>query len=229
MPRNIIIFSDGTGQASNLRRTNGSATSTRSTARRAADRTPTSIAAEQSLFTSRSRLAAAPWRVLRHAGLAVAAQSSSARRRGSASPPTSSTATPGSCGCDEPGDRIYLFGFSRGAYTVRCLAAVLSLCGVPTRCRTGDTGALVMRDRTTIAKEAVKKVYQLVSSPKDTAYVEQRKALAAQLSAEVRLATTMARPTPTRSSSACSIPSRRWEATAVGGAGRRRHRGRSPP
>lgn len=25
----------------------------------------------------------------------------------------------------EPGDRIFLFGFSRGAYTVRCLAAVL--------------------------------------------------------------------------------------------------------
>jgi len=30
----------------------------------------------------------------------------------------------------EPGDRIFLFGFSRGAYTVRCLAAVLSFCGV---------------------------------------------------------------------------------------------------
>ena len=26
----------------------------------------------------------------------------------------------------QPGDRIFLFGFSRGAYTVRCLAAVLS-------------------------------------------------------------------------------------------------------
>src|SRR5438105_3366399 len=32
---------------------------------------------------------------------------------------------------------------------------------------------------TATAKEAVKKVYQFVSSPKDTAYVEQRKALAA--------------------------------------------------
>src|SRR5258707_3152561 len=31
---------------------------------------------------------------------------------------------------------------------------------------------------TAIAKEAVKKVYQFVSSPKDAAYVEQRKALA---------------------------------------------------
>jgi uncharacterized protein (DUF2235 family) len=27
-----------------------------------------------------------------------------------------------------PGDRIFLFGFSRGAYTVRCLAGVLALC-----------------------------------------------------------------------------------------------------
>lgn len=32
----------------------------------------------------------------------------------------------------EPGDRICLFGFSRGAYTVRTLANVLNLCGVPT-------------------------------------------------------------------------------------------------
>ena len=31
-----------------------------------------------------------------------------------------------------PGDRIFLFGFSRGAYTVRCLGGVLRLCGVPT-------------------------------------------------------------------------------------------------
>ena len=27
----------------------------------------------------------------------------------------------------QPGDRIYLFGFSRGAYTVRCVAGVLKL------------------------------------------------------------------------------------------------------
>ncbi|MEH3106611.1 MAG: DUF2235 domain-containing protein [Sphingomonas fennica] len=31
-----------------------------------------------------------------------------------------------------PGDRIFLFGFSRGAYTVRCLGGVLRLCGIPT-------------------------------------------------------------------------------------------------
>jgi hypothetical protein len=32
----------------------------------------------------------------------------------------------------EPGDPIFLFGFSRGAYTVRSLGGVLGLCGVPT-------------------------------------------------------------------------------------------------
>src|SRR6185437_84366 len=38
----------------------------------------------------------------------------------------------------EPGDRIFLFGFSRGAYTARCVANVLWLCGVPTRTKNGE-------------------------------------------------------------------------------------------
>ncbi len=37
----------------------------------------------------------------------------------------------------EEGDRIFLFGFSRGAYTVRSLANLLMLCGVPTTTPTG--------------------------------------------------------------------------------------------
>ena len=32
--------------------------------------------------------------------------------------------------CWRPGDRIFLFGFSRGAYTVRSLGGVLGLCGI---------------------------------------------------------------------------------------------------
>jgi uncharacterized protein (DUF2235 family) len=79
----------------------------------------------------------------------------------------------------EPGDRIFLFGFSRGAYTVRCLAAVLSMCGVPTTMADGKTS--LRRDANSIKKianEAVKKVYQHVSSPADEKYVDQRKALA---------------------------------------------------
>jgi uncharacterized protein (DUF2235 family) len=32
--------------------------------------------------------------------------------------------------CYEPGDRVYLFGFSRGAYTVRAVASLLHACGL---------------------------------------------------------------------------------------------------
>lgn len=35
----------------------------------------------------------------------------------------------------EPGDRIYIFGFSRGAYTARSLAGVIAMCGVLDRRR----------------------------------------------------------------------------------------------
>ncbi len=59
----------------------------------------------------------------------------------------------------EPGDRIFLFGFSRGAYTVRSIANLLMLCGVPT---TTPDGPLlryrkVVRD---IAWEAVDTVLE---------------------------------------------------------------------
>jgi uncharacterized protein (DUF2235 family) len=37
----------------------------------------------------------------------------------------------------EPGDRVFLVGFSRGAYTVRSLANLLMLCGVPTKAPDG--------------------------------------------------------------------------------------------
>jgi uncharacterized protein (DUF2235 family) len=87
----------------------------------------------------------------------------------------------------QPGDRIFLFGFSRGAYTARCVAAVLSLCGVPTTMADGTTP--LFRDEGStrkIAKEAVKTVYQHVSSPKDTAYLEQRQALALQFRKKYR-------------------------------------------
>lgn len=60
----------------------------------------------------------------------------------------------------EPGDRIYLFGFSRGAYTVRCVAGVLNLCGIPTA---GANGAPLPRRgpaARAIAEEAVSEVYE---------------------------------------------------------------------
>jgi uncharacterized protein (DUF2235 family) len=37
-----------------------------------------------------------------------------------------------------PGDRIWLFGFSRGAYTARSVANVIRLCGVPTKSPEGE-------------------------------------------------------------------------------------------
>jgi uncharacterized protein (DUF2235 family) len=84
----------------------------------------------------------------------------------------------------EPGDRICLFGFSRGAYTVRCLGGVLGLCGVPT---TMKDGTPLRRDPQTtraIAAEAVRHVYQHVSSPKDERYLGQRNALAGRFRAQ---------------------------------------------
>jgi uncharacterized protein (DUF2235 family) len=61
----------------------------------------------------------------------------------------------------QPGDRIYLFGFSRGAYTARCVAHVLDLCGIPTKEPGRDTlnfDASVLRKT---AKTAVRCLYIL--------------------------------------------------------------------
>jgi uncharacterized protein (DUF2235 family) len=59
----------------------------------------------------------------------------------------------------EDGDRIFLFGFSRGAYTARSLANLLMLCGVPTK----TPGGPLMRYRKgakDIAWEAVDTVLE---------------------------------------------------------------------
>lgn len=59
----------------------------------------------------------------------------------------------------EAGDRIILIGFSRGAYTVRALANMMNLCGVPTKLCDGApmprSGPLLRQ----VATEAVKSVY----------------------------------------------------------------------
>jgi len=66
-----------------------------------------------------------------------------------------------------PGDRIWLFGFSRGAYTVRCIANVLMLCGVPTRTPEGPLPRFRSRIRD-IADKAVIRVYEHgASHPRD--------------------------------------------------------------
>lgn len=70
----------------------------------------------------------------------------------------------------EPGDRIFLFGFSRGAYTARSVGGALGLCGVPPglpkvtrwqdfRGRLNDPAVRA------IAEEAVRKVYMTYNDP----------------------------------------------------------------
>ena len=64
----------------------------------------------------------------------------------------------------QPGDRIYLFGFSRGAYTVRCLAAVIAYCGIPTKLPNDKPVKLDVATSRKLASYAVKHVYQFTSS-----------------------------------------------------------------
>ncbi|WP_057795697.1 phospholipase effector Tle1 domain-containing protein [Roseovarius atlanticus] len=59
----------------------------------------------------------------------------------------------------EPGDRVLLFGFSRGAYTVRALANVMNLCGIPTRMPDGSPVPRYGPGLRKIAKDAVTFVY----------------------------------------------------------------------
>ncbi len=68
----------------------------------------------------------------------------------------------------EPGDRIFLFGFSRGAYTMRLLGGVLSLCGVPTK-RPGGALTIDKAGSENVARRAVTQVYQYYPSKVGTA------------------------------------------------------------
>ncbi|MFJ5369065.1 DUF2235 domain-containing protein [Bosea sp. CER48] len=65
-----------------------------------------------------------------------------------------------------PGDRIFLFGFSRGAYTVRSLGGVLALCGVPAGFANvlrwdGFSDAIAATEVRALASSAVKDVYMI--------------------------------------------------------------------
>ena len=60
----------------------------------------------------------------------------------------------------EEGDRVFIFGFSRGAYTARCVANVMNLCGIPRQNADGGllpAGGVALRR---IAEEAVYSVYE---------------------------------------------------------------------
>jgi uncharacterized protein (DUF2235 family) len=60
----------------------------------------------------------------------------------------------------EPGDRIHLFGFSRGAYTARCLAHVLEVAGIPTREADGTPLSFDPPKLRTLAQSAVTILYK---------------------------------------------------------------------
>jgi T6SS, Phospholipase effector Tle1-like, catalytic domain len=64
----------------------------------------------------------------------------------------------------EDGDRIFLIGFSRGAYTVRSLAGVMSYCGIPRHLPGGAPLRLDLKGSHQLAEHAVKDVYQFCSS-----------------------------------------------------------------
>lgn len=67
----------------------------------------------------------------------------------------------------EPGDRVFLFGFSRGAYTARCVGGVMSLCGVPTHDADGRPIPKLGKRLRKIATEAVRNIYQHGSGSDD--------------------------------------------------------------
>lgn len=64
----------------------------------------------------------------------------------------------------EPGDRIYLIGFSRGAYTVRSVAGVLTYCGIPQHMQDGSPLRRDPKSLQKLAEHAVKDVYQFCPS-----------------------------------------------------------------
>jgi uncharacterized protein (DUF2235 family) len=73
-----------------------------------------------------------------------------------------------------PGDRIYLFGFSRGAYTVRCVGGVLGLCGIPTRISAQSHLRRDPKSARALADEAVRGVYKYGAGIKGDPFKELR-------------------------------------------------------
>lgn len=77
----------------------------------------------------------------------------------------------------QPGDRIYLIGFSRGAYTVRNVANVLRLCGIPEHNQQGKFYSRSGPEVRKIAKEAVN-IYEYGAGKERDRYKRDREASA---------------------------------------------------
>lgn len=74
----------------------------------------------------------------------------------------------------EPGDKVCIFGFSRGAYTARSTANVMNLCGIPTKMPDGTPipryGPMLRK----IASDAVKYVYNHGAGHERSKYEDER-------------------------------------------------------
>ena len=79
----------------------------------------------------------------------------------------------------QPGDRIYLIGFSRGAYTVRAVADLIRLCGIPTKTPEGALPKF-RRAINDIAQEAVDNVLEHGAGHPREAFEDEREELARQ-------------------------------------------------
>jgi uncharacterized protein (DUF2235 family) len=88
----------------------------------------------------------------------------------------------------EPDDRIFLFGFSRGAYTVRSLGGALGLCGIPARDASGRSTRTDRQARRNAVEEAVEKVYKTYAASHDPADIEQAAQRRKELGAAFRTA-----------------------------------------
>ena len=93
----------------------------------------------------------------------------------------------------QPGDRIFLIGFSRGAYTVRCLGGVIARCGIPTHPKNKPDGTFKIDEGAAqeLAAYAVKHVYQFTyprkkseATPRQQFLLDTRTELAARFRSE---------------------------------------------
>ncbi|HYW55382.1 MAG TPA: DUF2235 domain-containing protein [Polaromonas sp.] len=159
MGKNIVIFSDGTGQAGGLRPDQKLSNIYKLyRACRSGPDSPIDPAAQTAFYDAGLGTEANEGSIPLRAVKLLNKLASSATGRGISTNITD---------CYEailkhyePGDRIFLFGFSRGAYTVRCVGGVLNLCGVPT---SGPGGTLLPRygrGLRILAEEAVSSVYE---------------------------------------------------------------------
>jgi uncharacterized protein (DUF2235 family) len=137
MPKNILIFSDGTGQAGGLRpdqRLSNIYKLYRAT--RTGPDSPIDPAKQIAFYDpglGSGELSGPVW----------SQPVTSTRKVLSSGFGTGFTRNVADCyeailSVYETGDRIYLLGFSRGAYTARSVAGVMNLCGVPIKDKDGN-------------------------------------------------------------------------------------------